>query len=173
MSKYVLMHGTFVEVSDEELCHYGVLGMKWGVRRATKQLQKVTTSEQRDKAVASLNKHRAKASKKIDKLSAKRPKLENKYTKAVIKLDPKIAKLERKKARLARRANSIFTSDKKTMKLLEKTRVLNLKIDSLRAKSNTAKVELAKNERMTSLFKQGVSDIDSALASAGRKYVNG
>lgn len=166
MSNYII-------TSKNELYHYGVPGMRWGVRRATKQLQKATTSEQRDKAITSLNKHREKTSKQIAKLNAKRPKLENAYTKAVTKIDPKIAKLERKKAKLGRRAGSVFTSDKKTVKLVEKRRALDLKIEGLKAKSDTAKAAIANNDRMTSLFKQGLTDIDTALASAGKKYVNG
>lgn len=173
MSKYVIIHGTFHEARDDELIHYGIKGMQWGVRRATKQLRKATTSEDRNKATASLNKHRAKASKQIEKLSAKRPKLEKAYTKAVAKIDPKIAKLERKKAKLGRKAGSMFTSDKKAVKLLEKRRALDLKIEGLKSKSDSAKAAIAKNDRMTSLFKQGVADINSALASSGKKYING
>ena len=67
MSEYIL-------TSDGELMHYGVPGMKWGVRRATKRLSKATTKEQRDKAVGKLETHRAKASAKIEKLNKKRPK---------------------------------------------------------------------------------------------------
>lgn len=50
MSKYVLMRGTFVEVSDDELLHYGVKGMKWGVRKeeykAMDRQQKKKTREE-------------------------------------------------------------------------------------------------------------------------------
>lgn len=173
MSEYILMHGTFVEMNDDELYHYGVKGMRWGVRRAIKQLSKATTSEDRDNAIAALNKHKAKASRQMEKLAVKRPKLEKAYTKAVTKHDPKIAKLERKKSKLQRRASGVLTSNKKAAKLLGKANVVDLKIDKLKAKSVTAKAAIAKNDHMTALFKQGVTDIDSALASVGRQYVNG
>lgn len=171
MSNYIIHNGTFYD--SDELAHYGVPGMKWGVRRATKQLQRATTGEERDRAVASLNKHRAKIMKKISKLTAKGEKMAREHTKALTKLDPKIAKLERKKHKLTKKAGGMFTSDKKAEKLLQKTKALDLKISGLKAKSDTIKAAVAKNERMTSLFKNGLSDVDSALASAGKKYVNG
>lgn len=173
MSKYTLTYSSSVKTPGDELCHYGVLGMKWGVRRATEQLRKATTKEERDKAVASLNKHREKASKQITKLAAKRPSLDKAYNKAIMKTDVKIAKMQTKKSRLERKASGFFTSNARASKLLGKAAVLDMKINKLKASSNTAKAAMAKNERMTSLFKQGMSDIDAALASAGRKYVNG
>ena len=42
MSNYILVNGCFYEISENtslnEICHYGVKGMKWGVRRTPKQL---------------------------------------------------------------------------------------------------------------------------------------
>ena len=52
--------------NQEYLQHYGVRGMRWGIRRASKTLSKSSsTSEQREKAISSLQKHRAKATKKV------------------------------------------------------------------------------------------------------------
>lgn len=171
MSKYIMHNGEFY--NKDELIHYGVLGMRWGVRRATKQLSKASTAEKRDKAVASLNKHRTKATKKVEKLATKRTKLEKAYDNAITKIDPKIAKLEMKKASLGRRANSIFTSERKAEKLLAKRNTLDLKIEGLKSRSDSAKAAIAQNDHMTAMFKRGIADIDSALASAGKKYVNG
>lgn len=171
MSKYMIVNGQFH--SEDELYHYGVKGMQWGVRRATKRLGRAKTTKQYNKAVDILNKHRAKATKEISKLSAKRPKLERAYTKALRKVDPKIAKLERKKYKLTRKAGGMFTSDKKAAKLLRKSAALDLKIEGLKTKSQSAKIAMAKNEHMTALYKQGVSNIDMALASTGKKYVQG
>ena len=88
----------YIYARDGELMHYGVKGMKWGVRRASKQLSKATTNEERDRAISKLEKHRSKASAKIDKLTKKQPKLQKKVDKAIQKNDVKAAKIDRQVA---------------------------------------------------------------------------
>lgn len=160
-------------MEQNELQHYGVKGMKWGIHRAQKRLSKATTDADRDKAVASLNKHRTKASKKVAKLEKKHVGLEKAYDKAITKTDVKVAKLEQKKSKLERKATGLFTSDKKAAKLLGKAAVKDLKINKLKAESDRAKAEIAKNEHMQAAFKKGISDIDATLLASGRRYING
>ena len=46
--------------NNNELYHYGVRGMKWGIKKASKTLSSdKATSEKKEKAVASLEKHKA------------------------------------------------------------------------------------------------------------------
>lgn len=61
--------GEDMNYDNNELYHYGVRGMKWGVRKATKTLSSSkSTVEQREKAISSLQKHKIKASAKVAKL---------------------------------------------------------------------------------------------------------
>lgn len=76
---------------NNELTHYSVVGMKWGVRRGTRNLKNATSKEKADKAIKSLDKNRAKASAKLSKLQKKEPKLQKEATKAVEKMDIKAA----------------------------------------------------------------------------------
>lgn len=160
-------------MQQNELQHYGVKGMKWGIIRAKKKLAKASTSEDRDKAVAKLNKHRTKAVAKVSKLEKKVPELEKAYNKAVLKTDVKAAKLEQKRSKYTKKATGLFTSDKKATKYLAKAQLMDMKVKDLKAHSDRAKAEMAKNERMRELFNKGISEIDATLASAGRKYING
>ena len=161
-------------MQQTELQHYGVKGMKWGVRRATKILSSSSaTDERKKKAAASLVKHRQKATKKVSKLESNRPELQKAYDKAITKTDVKIADIQSKQAKLNRKANRFFTSDRKATKLYMKSAAMDMRIKDLKAQSDMAKAEMAKNEHMISLFKQGIKDIDSAIASRGRKYING
>ena len=172
---------------DDELMHYGVKGMRWGVRKATKQLSRATTSEQRDKAVASLEKHRAKASHRVVKLEKKQTKLDNALAKSskkdavkAAKIENKAAKIDKKIAKMERKATGIFTSDKKTEELLLDAGLLRLQSDKLHTKASvlqtnyeTAKAKAESNRAIMNAFKKGISDIDAALIENGRRYING
>lgn len=164
----------FYNTSDEELYHYGVKGMRWGVRRASKQLSNATTDKQREKAVSSLNKHREKSTDKITKLEKARPKLEKKVEQQITKNDVKATKLQQKAAHKRDKGyNALLMSQKRRQKNIFKADRLQAKADALKADSEKAKAMLAKNDAMTKAFKQGISTIDKALVENGRRYVNG
>lgn len=159
---------------NDELKHYGVKGMRWGVRRASKQLTSSKSSEgQKRKAAESLQKHRAKATKKVSQLEKQRPKLEDKSNKYAMKNDIKAQNLKQKAAKKNKKAYGMFVSKNKADKLFYQADKLNVKADSMIAKSQEAKAKVAKNEALTSMYKQGISSIDKVLLENGRKYING
>ena len=167
----VITTSDYILTSDGELMHYGVPGMKWGVRRASKQLAKASTKEDRDKAIAKLNKHRSKASAEIAKLDKKRPKLQKEADKYSLKQDKKAAKLELKSAKLKKKASKRRISTDKAAKLLAKSMKMDIKSSKIRTASAKAKSKLAKNQTLTRKFNEGISTIDRALIEKGRRVI--
>lgn len=158
--------------SSEELQHYGVLGMKWGVRRASKRLSQATTKEGRDKAVASLNKHKTKGTAKVAKLNAKNDKLSRKADKLDSKNAARAAKLKQKAAKYDRKSYGRFVSQSKYEKLQYKAKSYTARANNLLAYSNTVKARIESNNAMISLYNRELKNIDTALASQGRKIVD-
>lgn len=161
---------------NSELKHYGVKGMRWGVIRAKKQLAKATTKEERDKAVASLQKHKAKGQSKVAKLKTKQAKLEKKAEKATAAMDKNAATYRsvsaHYKLRASRRALTDFgvARQQKSMRRAMKYEAM---ADRLEARAKMAENAVKKNKRMQELFETEISNIDKTLTSKGRKYVTG
>ena len=173
---------------SDELQHYGVKGMKWGVRRATKQLSRARTSSDVDNAVAKLNKHRTKATAKLSKLEKKGSKLENALIKSNKKNLVKGSKIEQKADKLRKKAekkyykanSSVMISDerRKAMKdeaiaLTAKYEKMHAKASSLQSNHSRVKAKVEANETMQKAFRMGIDNIDKTLEKAGRRYING
>lgn len=177
MSNYVI-------TDDGELYHYGVKGMKWGVRRAQKALSKSSSDRDTDRALSKLQKHRAKGSAELTKLKKKHEKLEvdlagssKKDAEKAIKLERKASKLDRKAAKKRKKAGSILTSANKATKLAYQADYLKSKSDMLKSKASTMratyernKQRVESNERMQQLFQMEINKIDATFAQYGKDY---
>ena len=158
-------------MNNNELYHYGVKGMRLGVRRAEKLLS--GTSEQRNKGISSLNKHLEKGSAKVAKLENKHKHkpLQKKVDKNTQKTDVKAANMKSKSAKLRQKSYGMFVSKSKRDKLTYKADKLDINADALITKSNKAKAKLLKNEKMTELFKIEINKINKILADQGSQFI--
>lgn len=163
-------------IQNGELTHYGVKGMRWGVRRARNQLSKATTKEERNAAVAKLQKHKSKGQAKVAKLKAKQVKLEKKSEKATAAMDKSAAKYRSVSAHYKLKASKrTFTelgaaNRQKNMRRAMKYEAM---ADRLEARAKMAENAVKKNKRMQELFNTEISNIDKTLADKGRRYVTG
>ena len=163
-----------MEQRNDELMHYGVPGMRWGVRRAKKAYAKAYQQGNTNKMAkldSKLQKNAVKADRKVTKLQKKLPKLQQKVDKHIQKTDIKAAKLERKATKLENKAYKRFMSSKKAQKRLYESNKLQAKSNALKAKSQDAKAKLAKNQKTQELFKKGIGEMNALQVDKGRSLI--
>ena len=141
---------------DNELYHYGVLGMRWGVRRYQNKDGSLTKAGQKR-----YNKEMAKVSEK------------NKALNNSIKTKAKLEKLESKKKELKAKEKS-FKNGKSASDMVKKDetstkskKISDMSDDELRATLN--RMQMEKN---TMDLQRQISSLNAQNVSTGRKIVN-
>lgn len=116
------------------LVHYGVMGMKWGVRKAAKYEKKAAKSSRlHDKYAEQAKNRRAKTSNRVAKLQYKKSKYDLKTTKAIARGDTDRASSQATKS--AKISTQIARINSKAAKLEYKAFVAEYKTDKYKKKA--------------------------------------
>lgn len=176
-------------VRDDELMHYGVVGMKWGVHRAARK--KKANDRLREKSL-DYDKKSSKYTKKSEKIHAKKDlETSNVAAKKAANLATKSAKLQKKALsepndfkRLAlekRAAKAKYKSATKKMKANRLSRTTgygvkamkySIKSDKFARKAAKARMKIATNEAYIAQMNAKVSAIPASQVQSGRDFVN-
>lgn len=158
---------------NDELAHYGVKGMRWGVRRGLEELSRANTSGDKgahNHAVATLSTHRDKIKKKMTKLDRKGEKLERMRYEQATKTEVKSAKLSQKAAKLRSKADMTRSADR-AHKRYAKANRLDYRVSQMQAQVAKTKAKIEKNKKFKSLFEQGLNDINKELITKGQDFL--
>lgn len=160
-----------MEQRNDELMHYGVPGMRWGVKRAKKAYAKAYERGDKEKMAkldSKMKSNSVKASRQITKLQKKLPKLQKDVDYSVRKLDAKAASLAIDAAKMRSKAYGRLQTQNMAQKRMLEANKLQAKSDALKARSEEAKAKLEANKTAQELFKKGISEMNKLQVDKGK-----
>lgn len=142
---------------ENELYHYGVLGMKWGVRKARSYMFKGASDDPK-KARFNQEKYHIQTAIVNDKASRKLERLNMRYQKKQAKADRQFDKAERK-------ANSLFASKKSADRAFRKASKSQFKANKAAAKGKRW------YEQMQTSYKKGGMPMSKRNMEIGEEFI--
>ena len=157
--------------TTDELYHYGILGMRWGVRRSRKELARAQNSSERDEAVSKLNKHREKGTNKMNSLSKRGESIRRRAVR-----NETIAAIYARKAARERMSkyspvSLIRTPIQKRYHEFQATRAQSKSSRRMAAASRYNALS-ALNQKSINAFQKEINKIDKTIAEAGKRFIN-
>ena len=186
-NRYILTsNGEFYLIpSGSEIYHHGVKGQKWGVRRTPQQLghkiEKLAARNEKLKQKAAeydkaglkyetrsvRNQRRnAKYENKIVKAEARKAKYDLKLDKELNRRNPNANKIGNLTAKSSKYQNIISRNQKKL-----KYNKDFVKSEDFKNRANRARDEIAKNERLSSMYSKTRSALESGSIEQGRVFM--
>lgn len=170
------LENTYIITSDGELYHYGVVGMKWGVRKANRmsttnarlnrkalnydkksaKLYKKSEKAHADYDLESSNRAAKKAAKYMQKAATARKKALDGDDTTRLAAEQKATKLEYKAAKKEAKANRLS----KTTGYGNKAMKYSVKSDKVAIKAAKARAKMASNEAYISMMNKRLDSLD-------------
>ena len=148
-------------VYSDELCHYGIRGMRWGIRRY--QNPDGTLTEAGRKRVSKLRDSNSRLTGKRDKLTKRMEFQTRKYANSISKANQKAAELRVKEY-------GLFTTKARAAKLEYKASKLEARAAQKAMKIDRTKARIAKIDALVSKNNRKISELNSAEISKGKDY---
>lgn len=176
MSNFYILgpNGTFL--SEDELYHYGVLGIKWGVHRSAKLssansrlqrkalkydvksagLRKKSEKQHAVEDLDSANKAAIKAAKQMKKAANIRKSALKRDDYAQVKAEKRASKLEYKASKNTMKSNRLSKSTGYGIKAMK----YSIKSDKVAAKAAKARAKMSRNTAYISMMNKRMSSLD-------------
>ena len=148
-------------VYSDELCHYGIRGMRLGIRRY--QNSDGTLTEAGRKRVSKLRDSNSRLTGKRDKLTKRMEFQTRKYANSISKANQKAAELRVKEY-------GLFTTKARADKLEYKASKLEARAAQKAMKIDRTKARIAKIDALVSKNNRKISELNSAEISKGKDY---